>query len=81
MTDYERGFEAGFAAAARTAEAPRTIAAGYEPDGTGKVKRIAIGFPAELFEFVRARAVANCRSFGAEVRELIALNSHGREDQ
>lgn len=76
MTDYERGFEDGFAAAARCAAPGRSIAGGFVDAANGSItKKISIGFEDETFEFVRLRAVTHQRSFAAEVRALIEYAS------
>lgn len=65
MTEYERGFEDGFAAAlSRMERGPTgaTIAGG---------KKISIGFRQDQFDFIQGRARACGCSFAASVRGII----------
>lgn len=65
MSDYQRGFNDGFA------EALRRIERGPTGPTIANGRKIAIGFRQDQFEFIRQRAHALGCSFGASVRGLV----------
>lgn len=71
MTEYERGFNEGFAAAlARMERAPNDGHRGTTATASGG-KKISVGFRPDQFDFISEYSVALGCSFGSAVRGLI----------
>ena len=69
MTDYERGFSEGFAAALERMETG-PHGSGYKE---GCRNKLAVSFPDEQFAAITRRAKERRISLGAAVREMIGL--------
>lgn len=81
MSEYQRGFSDGFAAA--VAQSPRgngdnqpTTADGFR---VGKCMRIAVTLPDDLFAEVKERALQNGRSMSAEIRDALNIQQRAGE--
>lgn len=71
MTEYERGFNDGFAAALTRMERATSGPSIANSDFSGSQPKISIGFREDQFEFIKERSSALACSFGASVRFLI----------
>lgn len=77
MSDYQKGFNDGFAAAIRADSGGRSSPGAEGYDGAGHTKKISVGFDPITFDRINAIARDAGQSFGATVRNMVRFSIFG----